>query len=176
MPRIELGYARTSCSCEECEFNCRFMPSYLLPADLPRLHEADAQEGEGLEAWAMRRLLASPGFTMATGTGPAQVPTLVPARKEDGSCVHLKDGLCSMHEVSPYGCAFTDAHMTEFEVRTRTMAAIHTLIEELRRPGNDYLRLWKLLWEAGRRNRPPAESRRLMSEAWKAKIAQETKK
>lgn len=173
--RFELGYARTTCSCEECEFNCRFMPSYLLPADLPRLHKADAQEGEDLETWAMRRLLASPGATVLHRGQVKSVPTLVPARKEDGSCVHLKDKLCSVHEVSPYGCAFTDGHMPESEVQKRTLAGIGAVLEDWESHG-PYSVLWRKLYAAGRCNRPPAESRRLMAEAWKAKIAQETKK
>ena len=36
-PRTTFGFARTECACEQCVLNCRHMPSFLLPEDLPVL-------------------------------------------------------------------------------------------------------------------------------------------
>jgi len=35
--RTEFGSARTACSCANCSINCRFIPGYLIPADLERI-------------------------------------------------------------------------------------------------------------------------------------------
>ena len=35
--RTEFGFERTACACSECAINCRFIPGYLIPADLDRI-------------------------------------------------------------------------------------------------------------------------------------------
>jgi hypothetical protein len=68
-------------------------------------HDADPFER------AEENLLASPGArVMDVATGRQfRVGTLVPAKKADGSCIHLgEDGKCAIRAVAPFGCAFFD--------------------------------------------------------------------
>jgi hypothetical protein len=96
---------RTTCSCEVCTRNCRFMPGFLIPADLERMIPPNVDEF----CWAENNLLASPGAVAMKDGEVFSIPTLVPAVKEDGSCIHLSAlGLCQIHESSPFGCAFFD--------------------------------------------------------------------
>jgi hypothetical protein len=37
LQRIEFGFTRTACSCDEDVLNCYFIPGYLIPDDLSRL-------------------------------------------------------------------------------------------------------------------------------------------
>lgn len=60
-------------------------------------------------AWAEKNLLASPGALVMKNFQTFRIPTLVPATKADGSCKNLTpEGLCSIHENAPFGCAFFD--------------------------------------------------------------------
>jgi len=62
-------------------------------------------------AWAETNLLASPGALVMKGRTQFRIPTLVPAVRADGSCKNLTpEGLCAIHEISPFGCAFFDCH------------------------------------------------------------------
>jgi hypothetical protein len=58
--RSKFGFDRTVCSCAECVKPCRYMPGYLIPADLDRIHKHLAPERD-LLTWARAHLLASPG-------------------------------------------------------------------------------------------------------------------
>lgn len=180
MTRQEFGNQRTECACKECSFPCRFMPGFLLPADIPRLYEVLRFSGESVQAWACRSLLASPGGTIAIQTSvPAsdlvqmeviRVPTLVPARKTDGSCIYLQtDGKCDIHGISPYGCAFFDSHMDNKTADARSAIGLLTVNAEYddESAGKSlYARIWSLLWGLGYRSPDVAESKRKMLEAW----------
>lgn len=105
MERTEFGAKRTSCACYECQTYCRHMPGFLLPADLERL----LPESEILPySWAERNLLASPGALAVKNGVTFRIPTLVPAVKSDGSCIHFSAGRCAIHAAAPFGCAFFD--------------------------------------------------------------------
>src|SRR5215467_1073893 len=82
--REEFGFARTVCDCSECSINCRFIPGYLIPADLDRI--ARHLGSENLIEFALENLLASPGATVFERGQVQQIPTLVPARRSDGAC------------------------------------------------------------------------------------------
>lgn len=80
--------------------------------------------------WAELNLLASPGPLVAqvverlfrSQREPEKyerrlyrrwfrVPSLVLAAKPDGSCKFLSaEGACTIHDISPFGCAFFDGH------------------------------------------------------------------
>src|SRR5216684_4213268 len=92
--RTEFGFARTKCDCEECTHNCKHMPGYLIPDDVERIMNApNAVIRSNLD-----RLAASPGALVSKNGVPFRIPTIVPARKEDGSCIFLtKDNKCSIH-------------------------------------------------------------------------------
>ena len=107
-PRAEFGIARSSCACRDCQRNCRHMPGFLIPADLTRM----IPPGADPFLWAEANLLASPGALVAKDGKLFRIPTLVPAVKADGSCIHLtggkRNGKCAIHEIAPFGCAFFD--------------------------------------------------------------------
>lgn len=97
---------RTECDCRACTINCEHLPGHLIPSDLAAIRAVVPDLDD--------RLLASPGALVATRDGQRfRIPTLVPARKADGSCVFLTaDKRCAIHAVAPAGCAFFDAHQS----------------------------------------------------------------
>lgn len=100
--RTEFGRERNFCACKTCVENCRHMPGFLIPADLPRMLPAD----QSPLVWAEANLLASPGAKVIYQGQLMRIPTLVPATKPDGSCIHLKGRNCQIYQVAPFGCAF----------------------------------------------------------------------
>jgi len=124
--RTEFGAERTSCACDACRSCCRFLPAWLIPADLERMIPSGADPFK----WAELNLLASPGPLVAqvverlfgSQREPEKyerrlyrrwfrVPSLVLAAKPDGSCKFLSaEGACTIHDISPFGCAFFDGH------------------------------------------------------------------
>jgi hypothetical protein len=102
--RIEFGQQRSVCDCSICINNCKWMPGFLIPADLERM----APQVAPLQ-WAEDHLLASPGALVMKGLSFFRIPTLVPKTKTDGSCVNLQpDNRCAIHAIAPFGCAFFD--------------------------------------------------------------------
>ncbi len=127
--RTEFGFSRTQCCCPDCTRNCRHIPGYLVPADLERLHHhlAPAQD---LKTWATQHLLASPGALVMRHGRVFRIPTLVPARRPDGACLFLTPtGRCAVHAVSPFGCAFFDAHMAHLEADRRSHHGLQAILE-----------------------------------------------
>ena len=99
----EFGVERSLCGCSGCQAKCRFMPGFLVPADLDRMIPAGADPFR----WAESNLLASPGALTTADGEMFWIPTLVPAIKGgDRSCIHLRpDGQCGIDAVAPFGCA-----------------------------------------------------------------------
>lgn len=124
--RTEFGAERTTCACDACRRCCRFLPAWLIPADIKRMILSDADPFK----WAELNLLASPGALVAqvverlfrSQLEPGKyerrlsrrlfrLPGLVLAAKPDGSCRFLSaQGACTTHDISPFGCAFFDGH------------------------------------------------------------------
>src|SRR5665213_2208655 len=103
--RTEFGVFRTNCSCRTCLLNYQVMPGFLIPSDLDRI----IPQGADPFLWAETNLLASPGATALKDGEIIQIPTLVPAIKEDRSCKFLSTlSQCTIHEIAPFGCAFFD--------------------------------------------------------------------
>ena len=139
--RTEFGFSRTVCACHECTLYCRHLPGFLVPADLERLQQHLAPSEE-LRTWAPRHLLASPGALALRRGQPFRILTLVPARRPDGACLFLTDAeQCAIHAVSPFGCAFFDAHQPSAEADRRSQHGLQAVLEawEARGP---YARLW----------------------------------
>jgi Fe-S-cluster containining protein len=91
---------------------CETKPGALIPGDLERIAE---HLGETFDnAFVERYFLASPGALVLYAGEPMRVPAIVPKLTEHG-CVFLKDGKCSIHSASPFGCAYFDMHMTRQE-------------------------------------------------------------
>ena len=64
--RTEFGFERTACACSECAINCRFIPGYLIPADLDRIAGHLGSENLiefALDVISRRRYDYSGGFT-----------------------------------------------------------------------------------------------------------------
>lgn len=176
--RFEFGYPRTECNCADCTINCEFIPGFLVPADLERLHKRIAPE-QKLFSFAKQYLRASPGATILEARGfnqhglvaeLVQIPTLVPARKSDGSCVFLdEDKSCSIHEVAPYGCAFFDSHQSHAMSNEKSLRALQVIRET--EPTSQYKQLWNRLHERGLTTPRPEVSRERMAEELKRRAA-----
>ncbi len=146
--RVEYNFRATTCGCDACKRYCRHMPGFLVPADLVRLF-GFLGLGASLEEFAEKYLLASPGATALTGGGIVKIPTLVPKRKEDGSCYFLTEGgQCGIHAVAPFGCRFFDDHMSQEEGdRRATEGLIDIMANKV--IGGDYTRMWRHLHALG---------------------------
>lgn len=164
LSRTEFGYSRTVCDCPQCSINCRFVPGYLIPSDLDRIAK---RVGAGcLVDFAMSYLLASPGAILGSPDGQTKrIRTLVPARKADSACLFLnKQQHCSIHEVSPFGCAFFDVHQTREESDTRSLEGLWAIDREWQAM-NDYAVIWLYLDHHGKVAPNPVQQRERMKKA-----------
>ncbi len=165
--REEFGFARTVCDCSECSINCHFIPGYLIPADLDRI--ARNLDCENLMEFALENLLASPGATVVDRGQVRQIPTLVPARRVDGACKFLDaNNRCTIHEVSPFGCAFFDAHQSKEESDYRSGSGL-VQIDRAWHGDHLYARLWLLLEALGKVGPSPVAARARLQQALAAR-------
>jgi Fe-S-cluster containining protein len=132
------------------------MPGALVPRDLPII--AAHLGYDDVRRFADECLLASEGAKVRIEGRVISLPTLVPANGADGFCRFLKGGRCTIHAVSPFGCAYFDHHLShiEFDRRANTLCA--ELLADLQRQG-EYSRLCEELRARGR-EAPSLESRR----------------
>lgn len=178
--RTEFGVARTSCTCEACRRCCRFLSPWLIPSDLERLIPRGADPVE----WAESNLLASPGPLVVQvvereirrRSRPRncerqlvrrglRVPSLVLAASPDGSCKFLTaTGACSIHEISPFGCAFFDGHDHRSAESDRLLRAGLMRSIEIG-PEHLYNRLRRHLLRNGHISPPPEVQRARMRSA-----------
>jgi hypothetical protein len=141
------------------------MPGFLIPADLQRMIPVDADPRE----WADKNLLASPGALVADSvTGQMyRIPTLVPATKPDGSCANLtEDGRCSIHAISPFGCAFFDCGsgtLAAADLARKGLLAVQDSFEDAAHR-TLYRTLWTRLLMSGHTQRPAEELRKEMGD------------
>lgn len=177
--REAFGEYRTVCDCRACTINCEWIPGYLIPDDLTRLAgrvakvNALTKTDMTFEEWALDNLLASPGALVFKNGVPFRVPTLVPARGEDGhSCKFLAVNTwaaggksCQIHEDAPFGCAFFYSHLPEDYVQRLSGKGLESVILDWRANG-PYAKLWTFLNRAGRVAPSPAENRERLREAW----------
>ncbi len=164
--RTEFGFTRTECACVECTMNCRFVPGYLVPADVERISRHLGYNN--VFKFALENLAASPGATVMSAEDGRifQIPTLVPQRKPDGSCKFLQNNSCTIHAVSPYGCALFDAHQSSAEANRRSSRGLQEVAREWAARGKSvYVILWRLLYAGGLRAVPPQVARQRMKEA-----------
>lgn len=154
--RSEFGYPRTNCACPDCTECCRHVPGFLVPADLNRLHQHQAPDAD-LFDWARQHLLASPGALVARADQQFRIPTLVPARQPNGACIFLtEEGLCRVHAMSPFGCAFFDTHMPSGEATARSTAGLRSVLDAWTSM-DSYAEIWEDLAREGRRAPAPEE-------------------
>lgn len=164
--RTEFGFTRTTCACAECVNNCRHIPGYLLPSDVERISRFLGYKN--VVEFAIQNLLASPGATVMQAGRVFQIPTLVPRRKADGSCLFLdENNRCRIHEVSPFGCAFFDAHQSDLEANRRSGRGIQEIARHwaVRPFSHAYTLIWRMLEAANLRALPAHIARARMMEA-----------
>lgn len=155
-PNPPYPFRRTTCACRLCTINCEHMPGALAPRDLPII--AAHLGYDDVSKFADECLLASDGAKGKLDGRVISLPTLVPSTGADGFCRFLKAGRCTIHAVSPFGCAYIDAHMSDLEFNRRANALYAELLSDRERQG-EYSRLCEELRASGR-EAPPLEKRR----------------
>ena len=162
--RFFMGHCRTVCNCELCAINCRFIPGYLLPKDLDKI--ATFLGYSKLSEFAEKNLLASPGAIVIKDGRLCRIRTLVPARNQSGWCKFFDGSLCTIHPVSPFGCAFFDSHQEQSEsnvISAEGLQVIAGLWED--QPRSRYCQIWNHLHVRGMRAPAPEECRKRMETA-----------
>jgi hypothetical protein len=154
--RTEFGVPRTTCNCNACVKNCLHMPGFLIPADLERLAPS-----VDLFGWAEQNLLASPGALAMKDGQFFRIPTLVPAVKADGSCIHLHNGQCGIHENAPFGCAFFDCGPERPGIVQQSILAV---FKEFCDETSLYRLVWFHLFNSGHRQSAPEVLRKRMAQ------------
>ena len=114
-----------------------------LPSSLPRLAEDWAADGPRVVT-SDRRVIT--------------LPTLVPARKPNGHCTFLDAGRCSIHALSPYGCAFLDTHHSDADLAARSKPLYDDILQDLESDG-PYSEVWRTL-RSSNHTAPSAQDQR----------------
>jgi Fe-S-cluster containining protein len=142
------------------------MPGVLIPGDLELILDYQ-QARENPTAWLLENFQASEGgVAMKMTEGRAElfrIPTIVPRLTETG-CIFLKDGKCTIHAVSPFGCAFADVHKGEAEANTISRAMGIAQMQGHERQ-DSYAQAWKVLADAGKMAPPLIERKNNLVEA-----------
>ncbi len=113
--------------------------------------------------WAMDNLLASPGAVVMRVGQLYRVPTLVPARQDNGWCKFLYETddsgerRCRIHEYAPFGCAFFVAHGPDASRHDLSAKGLGAIIEA---GANDHLywQIWQDLHSLGRVAQDPIDA------------------
>lgn len=166
---------RTSCHCEHCQVGCKTMPAMCALGDVERIVDhldrrglgdgilSDGVRGYPIDEWIARHFVASEGAKVAKiercgSSSTFNIPTITPAQKPNGECVFYDQGRCTIHAVSPGGCALVDSHMDRQEGNAIVGAMLAEICEDKAARG-PYFSLWQSLANAGRLARPRAERR-----------------
>lgn len=139
--RTEFGLTRVVCDCKVCSRWCKAVPGYLVPSDLGRLIPADTDPYQ----WADEHLRASIGLKF----GDIWIPSLVPAKQENGHCHWFINNRCAVHENAPFGCAFfSDCKHSPAEA-DQISAIGRAARGEAFQSDTLYARIWRYLWDKG---------------------------
>jgi Fe-S-cluster containining protein len=114
------------------------MPGYLIPSDLKHVPTDKLARSEGAVAIHKGQLIS--------------LPTIVPQQRADGCCVFFKQGLCEIHEHSPWGCRrFNTCEPSTLKVENDRQQGLRRVMADLEKNG-PYAQLWRELPEAKPRN------------------------
>lgn len=106
--RLERCVGRTECSCEKCRSACMKVPCIGTPWDMLRIMES-SKENIGKVSLTIN---AAPWEGELTDS---PVIMVAPKTNEDGSCVFLENGMCSIHEIKPIEGRYSYHEPTEKE-------------------------------------------------------------
>jgi len=141
-------FPRMSCTCIRCQATCRVMPGMCIPGDLDRIAQASApshlwsgEDAEGCRRWIAGHFRAS--------AESSDIPIIVLASRNDGSCIFYDRSRCLIHEVAPFGCSHLDPHLNYRETAIRIDAAHDWIRQAMARPGNTYIQAWAWLASVG---------------------------
>jgi Fe-S-cluster containining protein len=148
-------FKRTVCACKECCSFCKTKPGALIPSDIPRiarrLVELRLIHREENVTQFLRATNPTTVHDRDTGK-QVRIPKIGPARDRRGRCVFLDDSdRCQIHGVSPFGCAYFDAHMEPAEVERRWIWGLQQIRSD---PAYLELRGGLRLAEGGKNERP----------------------
>jgi Fe-S-cluster containining protein len=146
-----------------------------LPEDLEMIHGAKFNpfldwhhQAASFRQFILTNLLASPGALVMKDGRVFRIRTLVPARNDSGWCRFFDGSLCTIHQVSPFGCAFFDSHQGQSHsnaISAMGLQIIAGLWED--QPRSLYCQVWKELYRKGMRAPAPEECRERMGAALK---------
>ena len=147
-------FERTECACDDCKSHCKREPGFLIPGDWEQICERKLGDDLAqLHNFVTQNFRCSDKTKAITPDGLMVIPTIVPARKDDGSCVFLDENeRCTIHDIAPYGCSHFDDHMEFDEGHKRMQAGVAAIMND---PAA-YCGLWALLadndlWKNGAR-------------------------
>ena len=127
IPYSNSPFERTICDCGPCTEHCHEQPGSMAPGDYERIARFLGKSPEDVAPM----FVASPGASvMDRLTGKVRyvntiVPTVMPGT---GRCIFLDtDNRCSIHPVSPYGCAVFDQHLDDDECNKRSTWMVHAI-------------------------------------------------
>lgn len=121
-------FKRTVCACDDCVSFCKTKPGVLIPSDIQpiarRLVELGTIDREENVGQMLRATRGSLVVDKDTGK-QVRIPGIGPARDRRGRCAFLDaSDRCRIHGVSPFGCAYFDAHMPKEESERRQIWAL----------------------------------------------------
>lgn len=177
-------FDRDECACEKCVACCRHKPGVLMPEDLTNIlhlaeERAKADGGKDWYKWATDRTAAaveyvekhfeaSEGALVVWHGKPVRVSSLVPKLLDSG-CVFLKDGKCSIWEVSPAGCSHFSAceedSVKAAEANTKMQMLLQAIMTAFQHD-SWYAKFWRWLWDEDQRAPPLMERQRNLSNAF----------
>jgi Fe-S-cluster containining protein len=124
-------FKRTVCACPACVKFCQTKPGALIPSDIAPIGRRLVELGLiSREADVGRFLRATrPSTVYDTDLRKqVQIKKIGPARDRRGRCVFLDEtDRCQVHGVSPFGCAFFDAHQDRAETERRQLWSLRVI-------------------------------------------------
>ena len=142
MNNPKIKHVRTCCACKKCTEHCFEKPGYTLPGEIKII--ASYLGRTDVEEFTEEHFMASRKTRVLIGDRQYVVPTLSP-KLMDGKCVFLDDnGRCTIHPVSPYGCAYFDHHQDFETANQRVRDGINFLMYSMQctDEGREYLSTW----------------------------------
>jgi Fe-S-cluster containining protein len=132
-PKLQHDFERSTCACEHCVACCKRQPGSLIDGDFERIVEFTAKKQnwsfEVALEWVKKHLWASPGALVMTQDGLHRVGSITPQMRK-GKCVFLDDNdRCTIHAVSPFGCAYYSTHMPAGQAQERSVFAVRSQVQ-----------------------------------------------